>query len=43
METNFLVGTLPKEVRDKMGLEYKDISKDVDNPQHENVNVFEHF
>ena len=43
LETNYLVGTLPQEVRQKMGLEYKDISKDIDNPEYTSVNVFEHF
>lgn len=43
LETNYLIGTLPEKVRKEMGLEYKDISKDIDNPEHTSVNVFEHF
>lgn len=39
LEANFLVGTLPKEVRENMGLEYKEVPR-IDNPTKENATDF---
>ena len=43
LEINYLIGRLPEKTRKKLGLEYKHISDDFDNPNYDNVNVFEHF
>ena len=43
LEMNYLIGRLPEKTRKKLGLEYKHISTDFDNPNYDNVNVFEHF
>lgn len=43
LEINYLIGRLPEKTRKKLGLEYKHISDDFDNPNYDNVNVFEQF
>ena len=43
LEINYLIGRLPEKTRQKLGLEYKHISDDFDNPNYDNVNVFEQF
>ena len=43
LEMNYLIGRLPEKTRKKLGLEYKHISDDFDNPNYDNVNVFENF
>ena len=43
LEINYLIGRLPEKTRKKLGLEYKHISDDFDNPNYDNVNVFENF
>ena len=43
LELNYLIGRLPEKTRKKLGLEYKHLSDDFDNPNYDNVNVFEHF
>ena len=43
LELNYLIGRLPEKTRKKLGLEYKHISDDFDNPNYDNVNVFENF
>ena len=43
LELNYLIGRLPEKTRKKLGLEYKHISTDFDNPNYDNVNVFENF
>lgn len=43
LELNYLIGRLPEKTRKKLGLEYKHLSDDFDNPNYDNVNVFENF
>ncbi len=43
LEVNYLIGRLPEKTRKKLGLEYKNITHDLDDPQFETRNVFAHF
>lgn len=43
LETNYLIGTLPKEVRDKIGVEYKDIYQELNNRSQDSNKILETF
>lgn len=43
LEANYLVGTLPKEVREKIGVEYKDIYQELRERPHDQATILSNF